>query len=84
MKSNNIAKHTLNVLKTVEYLLELPYIRYKLGTLLLTPLRLISFNWGPFKPKSTLGNSYIMIVTDYFTKWIEAIPLPDKKSPNDN
>ncbi|XP_074061584.1 uncharacterized protein LOC141501494 isoform X2 [Macrotis lagotis] len=32
---------------------------------------------GPF-PETARANSHILIVTDYFTKWIEAIPLRKK------
>ena len=26
---------------------------------------------GPFKPPSAQGNKYIMVVTDYFSKYVE-------------
>ena len=29
---------------------------------------------GPF-PKSILGNKYLIVITDHFTKWVEAFPL---------
>jgi len=29
------------------------------------------------KPKSSKGHRYILVGIDYFTKWIEAIPLPE-------
>ena len=32
---------------------------------------------GPL-PKTPRGNQYIITLTDYFTKWAEAAPLPDK------
>ena len=32
---------------------------------------------GPYK-KTNLGNQYILSMTCYFTKWVEAFPLPDK------
>ena len=32
---------------------------------------------GPL-PRTRAGNSSIMVVADYFTKWVEAFPLPDQ------
>ncbi len=32
---------------------------------------------GPL-PETTRGNKYIVTVTDYFSKWAEAAPLPSK------
>jgi RNase H-like domain found in reverse transcriptase/Reverse transcriptase (RNA-dependent DNA polymerase)/Integrase core domain/Integrase zinc binding domain/PHD-finger/C-5 cytosine-specific DNA methylase len=34
---------------------------------------------GPFLP-SALGNTYVLIMVDYYSKWIEAIPLKDAES----
>lgn len=31
--------------------------------------------WGPIQPHSPLGNNYILVITDYFTKWVEVLPL---------
>ena len=34
---------------------------------------------GPFN-ESSFGNQYILTVTDYFSKYVEAIPLKDKSA----
>ena len=65
------------MLKTVNYL-PAPLHPLQIAN---APFETIAIDFlGPFKPKSTQGNSYIMIVTDYFTKWVEAILLPDQKA----
>jgi hypothetical protein len=33
---------------------------------------------GPIQPASLEGNNYVLVITDYFTKWVEVIPLPDQ------
>ena len=33
---------------------------------------------GPISPSSVQGNKYILTISDYFTKFVEAIPLKDK------
>lgn len=35
---------------------------------------------GPISPMSHQGNKYIMTLSDYFTKFVEAIPIPDKEA----
>lgn len=31
---------------------------------------------GPFHPPSAAGNSYVLMIVDQFTKWMECFPLP--------
>ena len=33
---------------------------------------------GPLTPEAEDGSQYILTISDYFTKWVEAIPTPDK------
>ena len=33
---------------------------------------------APFR-KSEKGNVYLCTLTDYFTKWAEGVPIPDKR-----
>ena len=35
---------------------------------------------GPISPVSSKGNHFILTISDYFTKWVEAVPLPTKES----
>ncbi|GBM62525.1 hypothetical protein AVEN_157721-1 [Araneus ventricosus] len=34
---------------------------------------------GPF-PVTTKGNRYVLVLMDYFTRWPEAIPIPDQEA----
>ena len=36
---------------------------------------------GPISPTSNAGNRYILTLSDYFTKWVEAVPMPNKEAP---
>ena len=35
---------------------------------------------GPLSPEADDGSRYILTVSDYFTKWVEAIPTIDKSA----
>ena len=35
---------------------------------------------GPLSPTADDGSCYILTISDYFTKWVEAIPTPDKSA----
>ena len=44
------------------------------------PLELVAMDiLGPL-PESTAGNSYILVVGDYFTKWMEVYPIPNQET----
>lgn len=33
---------------------------------------------GPLTPEAEDGSRYILTISDYFTKWVEALPTADK------
>ena len=35
---------------------------------------------GPVNPTSSQGNRYILTISDYFSKFVEAVPLPSKNA----
>ena len=44
------------------------------------PLQLVAVDIvGPF-PESESGNSYILVVADYFTRYTEAYPIPNQEA----
>ena len=50
--------------------------KYRVGN----PMERVAMDiMGPL-PRSTRGNQYILVVGDYFTKWIEAYPLPNQEA----
>ena len=34
---------------------------------------------GPL-PESSAGNSYVIVIADYFTRWVEAFALPNHRA----
>ena len=44
------------------------------------PFEMVSMDiLGPL-PTTIMGNRYLLVFTDYFTRWVEVIPLPDQKA----
>ena len=37
---------------------------------------------GPINPPSSRGHRFILAITEYFSKWAEAIPLAEVKTAN--
>ena len=34
---------------------------------------------GPITPKSSAGHAYILVATNYFSKWVEVVPFKEVK-----
>ena len=52
------------------------YRVFRLGT----PMQLVTMNIvGPFL-QSTTGSQYILVVSDYFTKWVEAYAISNQEA----
>ena len=44
------------------------------------PMEMLAMDFvGPL-PTSNKGNKYILVMADYYTKWVEAFPLPDQRA----
>jgi len=44
------------------------------------PLDIVAIDILSGLPSSSDGSKYLLVVTDYFTKWCEAYPLPDAEA----
>ncbi len=77
--SDYVARWVKNCLKcgarkTPQYSRRQPMQTYHVGAKLDT----VSIDiLGPFQPRTTMGNVYILTVTDHFTRWCNAYPLRD-------
>jgi len=43
--------------------------------------------WGmdvivPISPPTSDGHRFILVITDYFSKWVKVVPLNEVKTPN--
>ena len=58
-----------------------PKLRAPLGNIQAGyPMQILAVDiLGPL-PRSEAGNSYILVVGDYFTRWIEAYPIPNQEA----
>ena len=45
-----------------------------------SPMQLVAVDiLGPL-PESRTGNSYVLVAADYFTRWVEAYPIPNQQA----
>ena len=60
-------------------------IRAPLGSMLVgAPLDRIATDLLGRLPITPRGNKSILVVTDYFTKWVEVFPVPDQTAVTNN
>jgi transposase InsO family protein len=44
-----------------------------------TPFEVLGLDFlGPIRPHSLQGNNHVLVITDYFTKWVEVVALPNQ------
>ena len=43
-----------------------------------SPLKMLAIDFLEL-PRTPLGNRYVLVVADYFTRWVEAFALPDQR-----
>ena len=53
-----------------------PLCQYLVGE----PIERVALDILGLLPVSTKGNKYILVMTDCFTKWTEAIAIPDQEA----
>lgn len=44
------------------------------------PMQVVAVDITGLLPESEAGNRYILVVEDYFTKWMEVYAIPDKEA----
>ena len=56
-----------------------PLRQYMVGA----PMEWIAIDVTGRLPRATSGNTSIVVIADYFTKWIEAFSIPDQTAESD-